>query len=62
MNVSVKGSVTSHKENIRSSDNFVKYHIEMNASQGELLEGLDRGLDMMAQAITLLPLANKESA
>ncbi len=62
MNVSVKGSVASHKENTRSSDNSAKYHVEVHASQGELPEGLARVLDMMAQAVTPLPPADKESA
>lgn len=62
MNVSVKGSVSSHQENTRASDNSAKYHVEVHARQGDLPEGLARVLDMMAQAVTPLPPANKESA
>jgi hypothetical protein len=50
--VSVKGSVASHKENTRSSDNSAKYHVEVHASQGELPEGLSRVLDILSSAVT----------
>lgn len=55
MDVSVKGSVASHQENTRASDNSAKYHVEVHASQGNLPEGLARVLDMMAQAVTPVP-------
>lgn len=52
MDVHVKGSISSHKENTRSSDNSAKYHVEVHASQGELPEGLSRMLDILQSAIS----------
>jgi hypothetical protein len=49
--VTVKGSVATHKENTRSSDNSAKYHVEVHAVDGGMPEGLARVLDIMAQAV-----------
>ena len=49
--VSVKGSVATHKENTRSSDNSAKYHVEVHARDGGMPEGLSRVLDILAQAV-----------
>lgn len=49
--VNVQGSVASHKENTRSSDNSAKYHVEVHAIDSGLPEGLARVLDIMGQAI-----------
>lgn len=49
--VSIKGSVASHKENTRSSDNSAKYHVEVHAKDDGMPEGLARVLDILAQAV-----------
>lgn len=46
--VSISGSVSSHKENTRSSDNSAKYHVDVRATNHGTPEGLARVLDMMA--------------
>ncbi|SHI19746.1 hypothetical protein VA7868_02343 [Vibrio aerogenes CECT 7868] len=45
------GSVSSHQEHTRKSDNAAKYHVEISASQGDTPEGLARVLDMIAAGI-----------
>mgnify|MGYP001410937933 CR=1 FL=1 len=42
MKAKVKGSISSHKENTRKSDNSAKYHVQARATQGEMPEGLSR--------------------
>jgi hypothetical protein len=49
--VHVEGSVATHQENTRSSDNSAKYHVEVHASDKGMPEGLARVLDIMNQAI-----------
>ena len=51
INVSIKGSIASHKENARSSDNSAKYHVQVHAAQGQTPEGLSRVLDILNTAI-----------
>lgn len=46
--VSIKGSVSSHSSNTRSSDNSAKYHVDVRATNHGIPEGLARVLDMMA--------------
>ena len=48
--VKISGSVASSKENTRKSDKSAKYHVEINAMNFGLPEGLARVLDMMNQA------------
>lgn len=48
--VKISGSVSSSKENTRSSDTSAKYHVEVNARNFGTPEGLARVLDMMNQA------------
>jgi len=63
LKVHVEGSVSSHKENTRSSDNSAKYHVEVHAEDRGMPEGLARVLDIMQQAITPPPakaVTNKE--
>jgi hypothetical protein len=50
LKVSIKGSVSSHKENTRTSDNSAKYHVEVHATNHGIPEGLARVLDIMATA------------
>lgn len=51
MNVSIKGSVSCHESNTRSSDNSAKYHVEVHASQQKTPEGLMRMLDIISSAV-----------
>lgn len=46
--VCINGSVSSHKENTRSSDYSAKYHVDIRAANHGMPEGLARVLDMMA--------------
>jgi hypothetical protein len=55
LKVHVEGSVATHKENTRSSDNSAKYHVEVHAEDKGMPEGLARVLDIMSQAITPPP-------
>ena len=48
--VKVHGSVASHKENTRSSDNSAKYHVQVHAEDRGMPEGLARVLDIMQSA------------
>ena len=45
--VCINGSVSSHKENTRSSDYSAKYHVDIRATNRGMPEGLARVLDMM---------------
>jgi hypothetical protein len=49
--VEISGSISTHKENTRSSDNSAKYHVEVHAVDGGMPEGLARVLDMLAQSV-----------
>jgi len=51
VSVNISGSVSSHKENTRSSDQSAKYHVEVHAVDTGMPEGLARVLDIMQQAI-----------
>lgn len=59
LKVHVEGSVATHKENTRSSDNSAKYHVEVHAEDKGMPEGLARVLDIMSQAITPPPSSKK---
>ena len=48
--VKISGSVSSSKDNTRSSDASAKYHVEVSAINSGLPEGLARVLDMMNQS------------
>lgn len=50
-NVHIEGSVASHKENTRSSDNSAKYHVQVQAEDSGIPEGLSRVLDILNTAI-----------
>lgn len=43
----VQGSVATHKENTRSSDNSAKYHVSVHAEDNGMPEGLARVLDIL---------------
>lgn len=49
--VKITGSVSSHKENTRSTDQSAKYHVEVHAIDDGMPEGLARVLDMIAQSV-----------
>lgn len=49
--VNIQGSVSSHKENTRSTDQSAKYHVSLHAADEGLTEGLSRVLDIMNSAV-----------
>jgi hypothetical protein len=49
--VNISGSVSSHKENQRSSDQSAKYHVEVLAEDKGMPEGLARVMDMLVQSV-----------
>lgn len=49
--VNISGSVSSHKENTRSTDQSAKYHVEVQAADSGMPEGLARVLDLLAQSV-----------
>lgn len=49
-NVHVAGSVASHKENTRTSDNSAKYHVAIHAQDKGMPEGLARVMDILQTA------------
>lgn len=51
MDVKIKGSISCHESNTRSSDNSAKYHVEVSASQQKTPEGLSRMLDILSSAV-----------
>lgn len=60
LKVHVEGSVASHQENTRSTDQTAKYHVEVHAADRGMPEGLARVLDMMNQSVapkTVVPTA-----
>ena len=57
VDVKIHGSVASHNENTRSSDNSAKYHVKVLARDDGMPEGLRRCLDIIQQAIAEKPTA-----
>lgn len=51
LKVHVEGSVATHKENTRETDQSAKYHVQVRATDKGMPEGLARVLDMMNTAI-----------
>lgn len=49
------GSVSSHKETTRASDNRAKYSIHVEARDDGMPEGLGRLLDIMRESIAAMP-------
>lgn len=60
--VHIEGSVSSHKENTRTSDNSAKYHVSVKAKDSGMPEGLARVLDIMNQAIAPTKIESKKAA
>lgn len=50
MNVKIKGAISCHESNTRSSDNSAKYHVSVHAKDYGMPEGLARMLDILATA------------
>lgn len=57
VDVKIHGSVASHNENTRSSDNSAKYNVKVLARDDGMPEGLRRCLDIVQQAIAEKPTA-----
>lgn len=51
LDVTIKGSISSHESNTRSSDNSAKYHVSVQARQAGTPEGLSRVLDILSSAV-----------
>ncbi len=60
VSVTVSGSVSSHKENTRASDNSAKYHVEVHAAQLGTPEGLSRVFDILNEVIVPTPSTPKK--
>jgi len=60
--VHIEGSVSSHKENTRSSDQSAKYHVEVMAQDKGMPEGLARVLDIVQSAIAPKSITQSASA
>jgi hypothetical protein len=48
--VKIQGSVATHKENARSSDNSAKYTVKVHAEDAGMPEGLARVMDILQSA------------
>lgn len=55
--VNLHGSVSSHKENTRSTDKSAKYHVEVQARDDGMPEGLSRVLDILQSSIAPVQVA-----
>ncbi len=49
--VNISGSISSHKEHARSSDQSAKYHVEVHAADNGMPEGLARVLDIVQSSV-----------
>ncbi len=59
--VKIQGSVASHKENTRSSDNSAKYHVQVHAEDNGMPEGLARVMDILQTACAPRAISNAEA-
>lgn len=50
-NISIKGSVSTSRENTRSTDTSAKYHVDLHASDTGMPEGLSRVFDILNSTI-----------
>lgn len=55
LSVKVSGSVSTHKENTRSTDKSAKYHVQVTAQDSGISEGLARVLDIMNKSVVPVP-------
>jgi hypothetical protein len=51
LKVNISGSVSSHKENTRQTDQSAKYHVEVHAKDDGMPEGLARVLDLINSSV-----------
>jgi hypothetical protein len=51
LKVHVEGSVSSHKENTRQTDQSAKYHVEVHAKDSGMPEGLARVMDIIQTSV-----------
>ena len=58
---SISGSVSTHKENTRSTDNSAKYNVKVHAEQLEQTEGMNKLCDMLNMLIEPHPVEVKKS-
>lgn len=56
----ISGSISSHKEQTRKSDNSAKYHVEVKARDDGMPEGLARVLDIVQNAISPVAAGDKK--
>ena len=49
--INIKGSVSTHKENTRTTDKSAKYHVDVLAEDNGMPEGLSRVYDILQSAI-----------
>lgn len=49
--VHIQGSVSTHKDNTRTSDNSAKYHVAVHAEDKGMPEGLARVLDILQSSV-----------
>lgn len=61
MNVKIKGSISCHESNTRSSDNSAKYHVQVHATQQKTPEGLMRMLDIISSAVAPTSVSKNEA-
>lgn len=62
LKVHVEGSVATHQENTRQTDQSAKYHVQVRATDKGMPEGLARVLDMMNTAIAPKTIAPSKPA
>lgn len=60
--VHIHGSVASHKESTRSSDQSAKYHVELEARDDGMPEGLARVMDILQTSIAPKTIAPPKAA
>ena len=51
LKVHIEGSVSSHKENTRQTDQSAKYHVEVHAKDSGMPEGLARVMDIIQSSV-----------
>jgi hypothetical protein len=51
LKVHIEGSVSSHKENTRQTDQSAKYHVEVHAKDNGMPEGLARVMDIIQSSV-----------
>lgn len=61
MDVQIKGSISCHEKNTRSSDNSAKYHVNVHAKDFGMPEGLSRMLDVLTTASTPTAIESKSA-